>query len=163
MNWREHPWAGVLPATLCPFDEDQSLDEQGLRDYIAELAAVEGVKGLTCNGHTGEIMAPRPEERARVTQICAETARRSGRGVKVISGVWGGRFAGGDRSRPGGQTGGRGTVPRAAQDRTQRSLLTRGGAPPTDRREETQESPRRPASNGPNRPPRSSAAAACRW
>ncbi|MCI0538760.1 MAG: dihydrodipicolinate synthase family protein [Verrucomicrobiales bacterium] len=91
MNWRQHEWAGVFPATLCAFHEDETLDEQGLREYFAELAAVEGVKGLTCNGHTGEIMSLRPAERARVTKICAETVRATNRrtngAVKVISGV----------------------------------------------------------------------------
>ena len=52
MNWQEqHPWAGVFPATLCPFNEDESIDEKGLRAYMRELAAVDGVKGLVCNGH----------------------------------------------------------------------------------------------------------------
>lgn len=86
-HWREHPWMGVFPATLCPFHADESIDEKGLRAYIAELAAVDGVKGLTCNGHTGEIMSLRPAERNRVTQIVAETVRASGRELKTISGV----------------------------------------------------------------------------
>ncbi len=84
MNWQTHPWAGVFPATLCPFHEDESIDEAGLRAYIRELAAVPGVKGLVPNGHTGEIMSLRPAERARVTKIVAEEV--AGR-VKVISGV----------------------------------------------------------------------------
>jgi 4-hydroxy-tetrahydrodipicolinate synthase len=84
MHWQTHPWAGVFPATLCPFHVDESIDEAGLRAYIDELAAVPGVKGLTCNGHTGEIMALRHRERAQVTRIVAETVR--GR-CKVISGV----------------------------------------------------------------------------
>lgn len=91
MNWQTHPWAGVFPATLCAFHEDESIDESGLREYFAELAAVEGVKGLVCNGHTGEIMSLRPAERARVTRILAETTRaakqRNRRPVKVISGM----------------------------------------------------------------------------
>lgn len=91
MNWKQHEWGGVFPATLCAFHEDETLDEQGLRDYFAELAAVPGVQGLTCNGHTGEIMSLRPAERARVTQVCADTVcevnRRTGRKVKAISGV----------------------------------------------------------------------------
>ena len=88
MNWRQHPWAGVFPATLCAFHEDENLDEEGLRSYFADLAAVDGVKGLVCNGHTGEIMALRSPERVRVIQILAETLRGSnGRSVKVISGV----------------------------------------------------------------------------
>ena len=86
-NWREHPWTGVFPATLCPFHADESIDEEGLRTYIAELAAVDGIKGLTCNGHTGEVMSLRSAERNRVTQIVAETAHACGREVKTISGV----------------------------------------------------------------------------
>jgi 4-hydroxy-tetrahydrodipicolinate synthase len=77
----------VFPATLCPFHEDESIDEEGLRTYMAELASVEGVKGLTCNGHTGEIMSLRPEERARVTRTVAEVVAGCPRDVKVISGV----------------------------------------------------------------------------
>lgn len=90
-HWNDHEWAGVFPATLCPFHADESLDEQGLRDYIHELALVEGIKGVTCNGHTGEIMSLRPDERARVTAITREAVdaanAKTGRSVKVISGV----------------------------------------------------------------------------
>lgn len=83
-DWHTHPWMGVFPATLCPFRADESIDEAGLRSYIEEMAAVPGVKGLTCNGHTGEICYLRHHERAQVTRIVAETVR--GR-CKVISGV----------------------------------------------------------------------------
>lgn len=55
---------GVFAATLCPFHEDESLDEDGLRAYIRELAAVPGLKGLVPNGHTGEIMSLRDGLRA---------------------------------------------------------------------------------------------------
>ena len=68
-DWRSQPWTGVFPATLCAFHEDESLDEDGLRSYIGELAREEGVCGVTCNGHTGEIMSLRPEERNRVTAV----------------------------------------------------------------------------------------------
>lgn len=87
MNWKADPWKGVFPATLCAFHADESIDEEGLSEYIAELAAVEGVKGLTCNGHTGEIMSLRPAERAHVTRIVAQTVRDTAPDVKVISGV----------------------------------------------------------------------------
>ena len=36
-HWKNHPWAGVFPATLCAFHEDESLDEPGLRSYFEEL------------------------------------------------------------------------------------------------------------------------------
>jgi 4-hydroxy-tetrahydrodipicolinate synthase len=87
MDWCQHPWAGVFPATLCAFHPDESLDEDGLSSYFADLARIEGVKGLVCNGHTGEIMSLRPRERARVTQLLAAVARRSPRPFKVVSGV----------------------------------------------------------------------------
>jgi len=87
MNYKEHPWMGVFAATLCAFGEDQSLDEQGLRGYIRDLCAVEGLKGLVCNGHTGEIMSLRPAERAEVTRIYVDEVKKSGKGLKVVSGV----------------------------------------------------------------------------
>ncbi|NKB66190.1 MAG: dihydrodipicolinate synthase family protein [Candidatus Latescibacteria bacterium] len=87
LAWKNHPWKGVFPATLCPFHDDESIDEEGLRVYLAELAAVDGVEGLTCNGHTGEIMSLRPAERDRVTRIVAETVVSGPRPVKAISGV----------------------------------------------------------------------------
>lgn len=85
MNRQEdQPWAGVFPATLCPFHEDESIDEEGLRSYMRELAAVDGVKGLVCNGHTGEITSLRSSERAQVTTLVAEETKGQ---VKVVSGV----------------------------------------------------------------------------
>ncbi len=86
-DWRDHPWTGVFPATLCPFHPDESIDEEGLASYIAGLAAVDGVRGLTCNGHTGEITSLRPAERHRVTRIVADTVRREAPGLRTISGV----------------------------------------------------------------------------
>ena len=76
-TWQEHPWMGVFAATLCPFHKDESLDEEGLRAYIRELAAVPGLKGLVPNGHTGEIMSLREAERAQVTRIVVEEVRKS--------------------------------------------------------------------------------------
>jgi len=87
MHWSNHPWSGVFPATLCPFHEDESIDVAGLHEYITELCGVEGLDGLTCNGHTGEIMSLRPHERAEVTRVVAKAVRESGRDMKVISGV----------------------------------------------------------------------------
>lgn len=87
IHWRDLAWSGVYPATLCPFHADESLDEEGLVEYIKDIGSVEGVRGLTCNGHTGEIMSLRPHERDRVTQLVAQTARMLNRPLKVISGV----------------------------------------------------------------------------
>jgi 4-hydroxy-tetrahydrodipicolinate synthase len=78
----EYGWTGVFPATLCPFQLDETIDEQGLFEYIADLASVRGVNGVTCNGHTGEIMSLRATERERVTRIVAK-AVRSGAGQQI--------------------------------------------------------------------------------
>lgn len=86
-NWRSHEWAGVFAATLCAFHADESLDEEGLCGYFADMLRVPGIKGLVCNGHTGEIMSLRPRERAQVTRWLARTVREAGSPVKVISGV----------------------------------------------------------------------------
>jgi 4-hydroxy-tetrahydrodipicolinate synthase len=88
-DYREHPWKGVFPATLCTFHENEEVDEDGLAEYFSWLARVWGLKGLVCNGHTGEIMALLPEERVRVCRILRQTVDRSGRPLKVISGVAG--------------------------------------------------------------------------
>jgi 4-hydroxy-tetrahydrodipicolinate synthase len=85
--WRTKPWTGVFAATLCPFHEDEALDEAGLQRYIREVAEVDGVQGVVPNGHTGEIMSLSPAERVRVTQIVAEAVRQCSRRVKVVSGV----------------------------------------------------------------------------
>jgi 4-hydroxy-tetrahydrodipicolinate synthase len=80
----DKPWTGVLPATLCPFNDDDSIDEPGLRAYVRYLASVSGITGLVCNGHTGEVMSLRNAERAHVTGIMADEV---GHKVKIVSGV----------------------------------------------------------------------------
>ncbi|MHC4213925.1 MAG: dihydrodipicolinate synthase family protein [Planctomycetota bacterium] len=87
MNYKEHPWMGVFPATLCAFNDDESIDGAGLCAYVRDLCSVNGIKGLVCNGHTGEIMSMRPRERAEVTRIFAEEISKSGKAIKTISGI----------------------------------------------------------------------------
>ena len=80
----DHPWSGVFAATLCPFKDDFSIDEEGLRSYARYLTSTDGLKGLVCNGHTGEVMGLRSVERAQVTKVFAEEV---GDKVKVVSGI----------------------------------------------------------------------------
>lgn len=90
-DWRKQPWSGVFPATLCPFHDDETIDENGLAEYITEVATVDGINGVVCNGHTGEIMSLRPRERDRVTSIvrtAVDTVKRQKtKDVKTITGV----------------------------------------------------------------------------
>jgi 4-hydroxy-tetrahydrodipicolinate synthase len=75
---------GILPAMTLPLREDLSIDEAGLRQLTRWLAGHEGIGGLVVNGHTGEVFALSPEERARVTAIVvSEVAGR----LPVISGI----------------------------------------------------------------------------
>ncbi len=78
------PWNGVYAATLCPFHEDFSIDEEGLRNYFRWLGGFEGMNGLVCNGHTGEIMSLRPDERIRVSEILVQEMK--GR-LRTVTGV----------------------------------------------------------------------------
>jgi 4-hydroxy-tetrahydrodipicolinate synthase len=87
LDWRKQPWTGVFAATLCAFHEDESLDVDGLCRYVRDVAGVEGIQGIVCNGHTGEIMSLRPEERPRVTTAVVKALADVPRRVKVISGV----------------------------------------------------------------------------
>ncbi len=63
---------GVIPATLLPFQENQSIDEEGYRKHLAELAEYDAIHGVLSNGHAGESYALTPEERARVVEIADE-------------------------------------------------------------------------------------------
>jgi 4-hydroxy-tetrahydrodipicolinate synthase len=87
MRTNQETWAGVYAATLCAFHENEEIDEQGLFDYFTWLTHSKGLKGLVCNGHTGEIMSLREKERARVTGILKRAVRKSGKDIKVISGI----------------------------------------------------------------------------
>jgi 4-hydroxy-tetrahydrodipicolinate synthase len=79
-------WSGVFPATLLPYKDDArySIDEEGLRTYIRQFVGIPGIKGVVCNGHTGEIQTLFSEERAEVTRILADEL---GDRLPVISGI----------------------------------------------------------------------------
>jgi 4-hydroxy-tetrahydrodipicolinate synthase len=77
-------WGGTFAATLLPFRDDYSIDEDGLRTYARYLGSVKGLKGVVPNGHTGDIMGLRIAERSQVTRIFAEEV---GGRMKVVSGI----------------------------------------------------------------------------
>ena len=76
---------GVIPANILPFDLDLRIDEPAYRDHLDSLVTVEGVSGITCNGHAAEVSSLDHSERQRVLQIAVETV--AGR-VPVISGLF---------------------------------------------------------------------------
>jgi 4-hydroxy-tetrahydrodipicolinate synthase len=79
-----NPYGGVYAATLTPLQRDGRIDETRLARHFGDLAAVDGIVGVLCNGHAGENYLLSREERRLVTQIAAGTI---GDRVIVVSGV----------------------------------------------------------------------------
>jgi 4-hydroxy-tetrahydrodipicolinate synthase len=77
-------YRGIIPAISCPFTADHRIDEPALRKLASWLAGHEGVVAVMTNGHTGEVFALTPAERAEVTRIVADELRGK---VPVISSV----------------------------------------------------------------------------
>jgi len=78
------PFTGILPAMQLPYRDDLSIDEVELRRFAHWLASHRGIGGLVTNGHTGEVFALSPKERAQVTRIVASEVRGM---APVISGI----------------------------------------------------------------------------
>lgn len=60
-------YSGIFPAMQLPFNDDYSVDDIELKRFSNWLADHDGVNGIVTNGHTGEIFALTPKERAEVT------------------------------------------------------------------------------------------------
>ena len=82
-------WRGIYPAICIPFNEDSTLCEKELYPYLDWLLEYtdKGIRGLVTNGHTGEISGLENDERALVTKLVADHVKKSGKDVKIISGV----------------------------------------------------------------------------
>lgn len=78
------PYRGVLPAMQLPYNDDLSIDEPELRRFSNWLASHDGIGGLVTNGHTGEVFALSPAERAQATRIAAEAVDGK---VPIVSGI----------------------------------------------------------------------------
>lgn len=76
MSYTIKDFKGVIPALLTVFDEDENIDEAGLRQLVSHLIE-KGVDGLYVAGSTGEGFTMTSEERMRVVDIVMdETAGR---------------------------------------------------------------------------------------
>ena len=82
-------WRGIYPAICIPFNEDSTICEKELYPYLDWLLEYndKGIRGLVTNGHTGEISGLENDERALVTKLVADHVKKSGKDVKIISGV----------------------------------------------------------------------------
>jgi 4-hydroxy-tetrahydrodipicolinate synthase len=82
----QRQYSGIIPAIPVPFLKSMEIDEIGLRRLAKQLAETGEVVGLLTNGHTGEIFALSPDERATVTRIVADELAQHG-DLPVISAV----------------------------------------------------------------------------
>jgi len=64
--------AGVIPASLTPFDAKLAIDERAFRRHLADIASVDGVTGITVNGHAGEVASLEPDEQHRIVTVSKE-------------------------------------------------------------------------------------------
>ena len=63
---------GVIPACLMPFAADLAVDETAYRRHLADIASVEGIAGITINGHAAEVHALTVEEQYRAMAVTRE-------------------------------------------------------------------------------------------
>ena len=76
---------GVIPAALMPFTADLEVDEKAYRRHLASIAAVEGIKGITINGHAAEVHALTIPEQERAIVL---TKDELGDRVPTIVGIY---------------------------------------------------------------------------
>ncbi|WP_233858490.1 dihydrodipicolinate synthase family protein [Paraburkholderia sp. HD33-4] len=76
---------GVIPACLLPFDQDLNIDERSYRSHLNDLVSVDGITGITINGHAAEVHALTYEEQHRVAALTKEIL---GDRVPIITGIF---------------------------------------------------------------------------
>ncbi len=64
---------GVIPACLMPFNQDLSINEAAYRAHLEDIASVEGLGGITINGHAAEVHALTIEEQKRAVVVTKDT------------------------------------------------------------------------------------------
>ncbi|MDE2167580.1 MAG: dihydrodipicolinate synthase family protein [Alphaproteobacteria bacterium] len=76
---------GVVPAVLLSFNEDFSIDEQGFRSHLRDVAATEGISAITINAHSTEVASCIFEEQQQVLEMAQDEV---GDRVPLVHGVW---------------------------------------------------------------------------
>jgi len=77
--------AGVIPATLIAFNSDYSIDEKSTRKHLSHVCNVNGITGVTINGHASEVHACSDQEQQQILNFSLDEV---GDNVPVINGVW---------------------------------------------------------------------------
>ena len=78
------PFNGIYPATICPFNAADAIDEPALARHVAAVADVPGCVGVLCNGHAGENDTLSRDEKRRVVEVVRETI---GDRMIVVTGI----------------------------------------------------------------------------
>lgn len=76
--------SGVVTAVITPFKDDESLDLDALKNYVAYVVGIEGVNGILTCGYSGEAGSLSRDEQLKVVRTVTETV--NGR-IPVISGI----------------------------------------------------------------------------
>lgn len=84
MTQIERKMKGVLPAIILPFDSELEIHEAELRSLARWLSKVNGVTGIVCNGHAGEVSTLSEDEYRRVIAILVDEV---GRELPIYSGI----------------------------------------------------------------------------
>lgn len=84
-RFKDYRPAGVIPATLLPFDDDFSIDWQAMGGHLRDVAAVDGISAITVNGHASEIHACEFDEQRRILAASLEAV---GDRLPLINGVY---------------------------------------------------------------------------
>jgi len=74
----------LFPAIVLPFDDAMEIHEAELRALAKWIAGVDGVTGIVCNGHAGEVSALSEDEYRRVVSILVDEV---GDEVPIFSGI----------------------------------------------------------------------------
>ena len=76
---------GSLPASLCPFRADFSIDEEAFAAHVRWLVEASKGGGIVCNGHAGEVASLTRKERKRVVEVAVREAKGK---APVVAGVY---------------------------------------------------------------------------
>ncbi|MBP1712133.1 MAG: hypothetical protein H6Q42_336 [Deltaproteobacteria bacterium] len=76
---------GSLPASLCPFRPDFSVDEEAFAAHVQWLVKASRGGGVVCNGHAGEVASLTRQERKRVIEVAVREAKGK---APVVAGVY---------------------------------------------------------------------------
>jgi 4-hydroxy-tetrahydrodipicolinate synthase len=82
----KNDWAGVFPAITTPFDSRGELDTAFLAQHVRWLLD-NGCRGIVTLGSLGEGATLRPEEKARILEICREVTKSRAFLIAGISGL----------------------------------------------------------------------------